>query len=422
MVVSHSRSQHLVKYTDDFESAAAGFVYLLSLVMTLTKTKIVQAELLALPSSASTVVTIPALRSGWRAGQHVRIRVPALGFALGHEGHPFTISSAPDGEGLILMCKNTGDWTNALFKLAQGSMAGRQAERGLGIATPTDVTMIVEGPHGGLGNTLLPSFSSVLLFAGGSGITHSLSLAHDLLTRAATGVVRARTVDLVWIIRTEDIARPLMPTLLDMVNDAKAFEMNCLSDRMYGGTSPQPTALRVHIYVTRCPSSSPLNLESVCPPTATAERFETIDIQHLTYEHQRSPYGDSGPIDFGSESKLAKDEFDTDQYVTRKPSTASSASGFSPSFLNSPRSSRTVPLSSIAAYPKRADVDAVVSALIEETINRHAMDRTDASGVCVTACGPEAMVESVNVAVRNVDADRRRAVGGLDFEEECFGY
>lgn len=389
--------------------------------MTLTKTKIVRAELLALPSSASTVVTIPALRSGWRAGQHVRIRVPALGLALGHEGHPFTISSAPGGEGLILMCKNTGDWTNALFKFAQGSMAGRQTERGLGIATPTDVTMIVEGPHGGLGNTMLPSFSSVLLFAGGSGITHSLSCAHDLLTRAATGVVRARTVDLVWIIRTEDIARPLMPTLLDMVNDAKAFEMSCLSDRMYGGASPQPTALRVHIYVTRCPSSSPLNLESVCPPTAAAQHFESLDIQHLTYERERNPSAGS-LFDDGYDPNLAKDEFDTAQYVTRKPSTASSSAGFTSSFFNSPRSARTVPLSSIAAYPKRADVDAVVSALIEETINRHSLDRTDASGVCVTACGPEAMVESVNVAVRNVNADRRRAVGGLDFEEECFGY
>lgn len=398
---------------------AGAIIYLISLVCTLTKTKFVRAELLALPSSASTVVTIPALRSGWRAGQHVRIRVPALGWRLGHEGHPFTISSAPDGEGLILMCKNTGDWTNALHKLAQGS--ARQPERGLGISTPTDVTMIVEGPHGGLGNTLLPSFSSVLLCAGGSGITHSLSLAHDLLTKAATGVVRARTVDLVWVIRTEDIARPLMPTLLDMVNDAKAYEMTCLNERKYGWNAPPPTALRVHIYVTRCPSSSPLALENVCPPpSAPTESFSGVDITHLTYDEQRNPFGDNNPFD--DEQKYDPDS--TAQYVSRKPSTASTSSSASGYYCDTPRSAsaRHMPLSTICAYPKRAVFSDIVSTLVEETVARHAMDRTDASGVCVTACGPEAMVESVNVAVRAIDADRRRAVGGLDFEEECFGY
>lgn len=81
-----------------------------------------------------------------------------------------------------------------------------------------------------------------------------------------------------------------------------------------------------------------------------------------------------------------------------------------------------MPLSSISAYPKRADFNDMVASIVEETVSRHAMDRTDASGVFVTACGPEPMVESVNVAVRNINADRRRAVGGLDFEEECFGY
>lgn len=385
------------------------------MIFTLTKTKIVRAELLALPSSASTVVTIPALRSGWRAGQHVRIRVPALGMRLGYEGHPFTISSAPDGEGLILMCKNTGDWTNALHKLAQGP--SRQPEHGLGISTPTDVTMIVEGPHGGLGNTLLPSFSSVLLCAGGSGITHSLSLAHDLLTKASTGVVRARTVDLVWVIRTEDIARPLMPTLLDMVNDAKAFEINCLNDRKYGGNSPQPVALRVHIYVTRCPSSSPFAIENVCPPMATAmvSGFDTIEINHLTYDQTRGPFGDENPFDDDDETKGQGSA----QYVSRKPSSAKSSGGFSGFTC---QSARAMPLSSIAAYPKRADFTDIVSSLVEETVSRHAMERTDASGVCVTACGPEPMVESVNIAVREINADRRRAVGGLDFEEECFGY
>jgi ferric-chelate reductase len=388
-------------------SAAGANIYIISMIFTLFKTKVTKAELLALQTASSTVVTIPALRTGWRAGQHVRIRVPALGWRLGFEGHPFTISSAPDGEGLILMCKNSGDWTRALHELAQGP-AGH-AESALGPNAPVDVTMIVEGPHGGMGNTMLPAFSSVLLCAGGSGITHSLALAHDLMTKATTGVVRARTIDLVWVIRTEEAARPLMPTLLDMVNDAKAFEMACLTDRRYGGTSPLPTALRVKIFVTRCPSSSPLKLANTC-----AENNDDFDIAHITHEAHsdpKNPFNDQNPF-IDPEVQVA--------YLSRRPSSAKTTGGFSS--FSIPNSARSVPLSSIAAFPKRAKFDTIVSTLVEETIHRHALDRTDSSGVCVTACGPEAMVESVNVAVRSVDVNRRRAVGGVDFEEECFGY
>lgn len=393
-------------------SAAGAVIYFISMIFTLFKTKITKAELLALQTASSTVVTIPALRTGWRAGQHVRIRVPALGWRLGFEGHPFTISSAPDGEGLILMCKNSGDWTKALHKLAQGPVG--HGESALGPNAPVDVTMIVEGPHGGMGNTMLPAFSSVLLCAGGSGITHSLALAHDLMTKATTGVVRARTIDLVWVIRTEEAARPLMPTLLDMVNDAKAYEMACLNDRRYGGSMPLPTALRVKIFVTRCPSSSPLMLASTCEATDVPQREHNgspIDIAHISHEAMsdpKNPFNDQNPF-IDPEVQVA--------YLNRKPS-----SGSTITMGNPEDTCRDIPLSSIAAYPKRAQFDSIVSTLVEETISRHRLDRNQASGVCVTACGPEPMVESVNVAVRSVDAVRRRAVGGVDFEEECFGY
>jgi hypothetical protein len=200
-----------------------------------------------------------------------------------------------------------------------------------------------------------------------------------------------------------------MPTLLDMVNDAKAFEMACLTDRRYGGTSPLPTALRVKIFVTRCPSSSPLKLANTC-----AANNDDFDISHVTHEAHsdpQNPFNDQNPF-IDPEVQVA--------YLSRRPSSAKTTGGFSS--FSIPNSARSVPLSSIAAFPKRAKFDTIVSTLVEETIHRHALDRTDSSGVCVTACGPEAMVESVNVAVRSVDVNRRRAVGGVDFEEECFGY
>ncbi|KAK7326154.1 hypothetical protein VNO80_33229 [Phaseolus coccineus] len=134
--------------------------------------------------------------------------------------------------------------------------------------------MIVEGPHGGLGNTLLASFSSVMLVAGGSGITHSLALAHDLLLRAPTGSVRARTIDLVWIIRTEDISQPLMPTLLDMVNDAREFENACRFSSVATRRPSEFTFLSLarHLRLRSCCSSSPLP----SPPDSRKPSASTI--------------------------------------------------------------------------------------------------------------------------------------------------
>ena len=163
------------------------------------------------------------------------------------------------------MCKVAGDWTRKLYALAvdgvQEEMEGKWG---------TKATVIVEGPFGecedvfhedtdrpgGLGHTLLPSFSSVVLISGGSGITHSLSLAHDLIHRSPSGIVRTKLVELVWIVRTEEMARPVMPTLLALVNDARDYELACANST----TAATATGLRVRIFVTRCPSSSPLTL------------------------------------------------------------------------------------------------------------------------------------------------------------------
>ncbi|WVQ85105.1 hypothetical protein IAT38_007270 [Cryptococcus sp. DSM 104549] len=374
-------------------------IYLISIICSLTKTRLASAELHALQSSETTVITIPALRSGWRAGQHVRIRVPALGLKHGLEGHPFTIASAPDGEGMVLMVKKAGDWTTKLFELAQEGQVGMSrseaARRGRG------ATVILEGPYGGLGNTLLPSFSSVVLIAGGSGITHALSLAHDLVTRAPSGVVRARTIDLVWMVGTEEQAKPMMATLLELVNDAKQWESKCMESRGKGGSHAQPTALRVKVFITRCPASSPIHLlpTEECPhpydnPALASSDVEVDEKGHLT----RQPSA-------AHKEKLA--------YLARNPSAASTMTA---------RIRHNLPLSSILVNPVRPDFHLLMSGITEETIARHAKNQTEPSGVCVTACGPDSLVHNAREAVRRLEGYKVTGCGGVEFEEERFGF
>lgn len=203
---------------------ASAACYAFDIACRAIKTRYTVAEITALQGNDSTLVTIPHVADGWRAGQFVILRVPAmssLGRPLhGLEGHSFTIASAPDSDqGLTLIAKSAGNWSKDLHELA--ARASGDAEKG--VPSSLSTRLVVEGPYGGPGHTMFASYSSVLLIGGGSGITHTLALAQDLLhkARCEPNSVRARLIDVVWVVRTPDVAKPLMPTLESLAKQAR---------------------------------------------------------------------------------------------------------------------------------------------------------------------------------------------------------
>ena len=110
------------------------------------KTRIATAHLRALPELGITRLEIPTLNAGWRAGQHVRLRVlsTAMGWTGCLEVHPFTIASvSKTEEGMVLLVKNTGGWTRKMYEVAKTS--GYVGD-GLG----RDMKVVIEGPYGKL--------------------------------------------------------------------------------------------------------------------------------------------------------------------------------------------------------------------------------------------------------------------------------
>ncbi|KAH0579052.1 hypothetical protein H2248_003211 [Termitomyces sp. 'cryptogamus'] len=131
------------------------------------KTRISTATIRPLPEMNSTRVEVPYINGGWRAGQHVRLRV--LTFGLGWfgwtEAHPFTIASVADGEeGIILLVKKSGRWTGRLYDMAKSSGF---TEAGQG----RRVKVMVEGPYG----SFQPLF--LLLFSRSTSHTHRWTLS-----------------------------------------------------------------------------------------------------------------------------------------------------------------------------------------------------------------------------------------------------
>ena len=126
--------------------AIYGFDHLLRIV----RTRISTARIRSLPDLGMTRVEIRTIRTGWRAGQHVRVRflTKELGFYGWSIAHPFTIANASDseeGRGLVLLCKKTGRWTNRLYDAAD-KCDFYGTEDGLGHYR--DMKVIVEGPYG----------------------------------------------------------------------------------------------------------------------------------------------------------------------------------------------------------------------------------------------------------------------------------
>ncbi|WWD19441.1 hypothetical protein CI109_103901 [Kwoniella shandongensis] len=176
-------------------------------------TRITTAHITALPGSSSTLVTFPKLTRGFTPGQHVRLRMfvplPTGGWWSYLESHPFTIASqdGPEG-GIQLIAKSAGDWTKALNSVAGSVQGGR------------NVHCLIEGPYGGPINFLFPSFASVLIVVGGSGISFGLGVTAGLLAEAKKGRAACMNLTLVWTVRTKAELDGLGRQLQDLVASA----------------------------------------------------------------------------------------------------------------------------------------------------------------------------------------------------------
>ncbi|KAI6026492.1 ferric reductase like transmembrane component-domain-containing protein [Pisolithus microcarpus] len=188
--------------------AAAG-AYGLDHILRLLKTRLFHGRIRPIPDLSMTRIEIPELNAGWRAGQHVRIRVlsSAMGWIGWAEVHPFTIASvAKTPEGLVLMCKNVGGWTKKLYEMAK--VAGYGSEDG---GMSRSVLMMVEGPYGGPGHSVFASYSAAVFVVGGSGITFALSALQDLVRVDLEGASRVKVIELVWSVQDPSSLTPLLP-------------------------------------------------------------------------------------------------------------------------------------------------------------------------------------------------------------------
>ncbi|KDQ57126.1 hypothetical protein JAAARDRAFT_35728 [Jaapia argillacea MUCL 33604] len=231
---------------------AAGAFFLADHILRMFKTHVIKAKIHSIPSLSLTHLSIPTLSTGWRAGQHVRIRILSskMGLMGWSEVHPFTIASAPEaGEGLVLLCKKTGSWTKRLYGLAAGNEGGEKGSFGVG--GEGEVKVMIEGPYSGSGHSVFASYSGALFVAGGSGITFALSGAQDLVLKAMAGESRVKVIEIVWVVQDPASVAPLSP----------------LFHTLFQQTNQTSTTLRISIFYTRASFVDPS--KTFVPPGIT---------------------------------------------------------------------------------------------------------------------------------------------------------
>ena len=155
-----------------------------------------EAAVYLMPENAIKI-TIPT-QVRWKPGQYVYLRMPGISV---FENHPFTIASLcsddfPSEYGeeyrdMVLVFRPFGGFTKKVMDTAleKGPWHSYRA--------------FIDGPYGGVHRSL-EAFDTIVLVAGGSGITALISHLLDLIKRMRDGKAVTKKIFIVWALKRPD--------------------------------------------------------------------------------------------------------------------------------------------------------------------------------------------------------------------------
>jgi predicted ferric reductase len=211
----------------------------------------------ALPGEAVRVTIRMTRPWKFRPGQHLYLYMPTVGLWT---SHPFTIAWSereqhakfddeklslhrqdliqPGEQTMSLVVRRRTGFTDKLFRKAFNAPERMFTTRAL-----------VEGPYGKIDT--LGSYGTVVLVAGGVGITHPVPYIKELVAGYMEGTVATRRVTLIWVIQTPDHLEWIRPWMTEILAMEKRREV-----------------LKILLFVTR--PNSPKEIHS---PSSTVQMF-----------------------------------------------------------------------------------------------------------------------------------------------------
>jgi predicted ferric reductase len=155
------------------------------------------ATLTVLPGDVTRIDVWQDGNFNWTPSAHVFLRFTEVAPL---DNHPFTISSPPPKPGsaqshLIFLARSHAGFTQKLAKHVHAKSGHEDA---------VTTTVWVDGPYGGIHRPLLTRYDSLVLVAGGTGITSCLPWLLHSVAQAKTESPRLKRVALVWAMKHAD--------------------------------------------------------------------------------------------------------------------------------------------------------------------------------------------------------------------------
>ncbi|WWC88863.1 uncharacterized protein L201_003778 [Kwoniella dendrophila CBS 6074] len=171
----------------------------------------------------------------WKAGQHAFISAPSIS-GLPHESHPFSIANVPtdiSNEAYFLIRVHTG-FTKRLHAALTSDLT-------------TNIPLYIEGPYGYPHS--LDSYSTVLLVAGGTGVTFVCGHFLQILQNVKKGKSAVKKLHLVWHIRHAEDIEWIAPLLNQGIQDSLEEDIDVVIDiyvtKTHSSDEPWPPELPV---------------------------------------------------------------------------------------------------------------------------------------------------------------------------------
>lgn len=231
----------------------------------------------ALPGNAIRVTTTMARPWAFAPGQHAYLYFPSVSW---WQSHPFSVgwseeAEMHDGEKLTMDRNDILGFRKTSMSYIIRARTGFTGQLYKKAAAQPDGKLItscyVEGPYGGIHS--MSSYGTVMLFAGGVGITQAVPWVRELVAGYANGTVAARKIVLVWIIQSPEHLEWIRPWMTEILAMDRRRE-----------------CLRIMLFVSR-----PRSTKEIHSPSATVQMFPgRPNIEHLIGAEMENQLGAMG--------------------------------------------------------------------------------------------------------------------------------
>ncbi|KAG0147713.1 hypothetical protein CROQUDRAFT_670309 [Cronartium quercuum f. sp. fusiforme G11] len=235
----HSLANHRYVYA---AIACVGVDHILKAI----KTRYSEATMSAMPGGL-TRIEVHGVNDGWRAGQHVFLRVLNGRNVL--EKHPFTIANAPrhsslhtSDQALVLVAKAAGDFTRRIHHIAGSSsetLLEKRKDSDMSSLPQAQVRVLVEGPYGAFFYNFV-EYETVVLCAGGSGFSYCMGVLEEIVGKGLRGEqIFTQNIEVIWVLRDSHYAEGYESAIGEVIREAAAHLKISIHLRLYLTTNTQ---------------------------------------------------------------------------------------------------------------------------------------------------------------------------------------